>query len=206
MKVKISLGNTKMGKIPSVSLPPIKSCGNCNDCAKHCYAMKAYRQYPLTKAAYDNNYKLATENREQYFSDIREYLKKNKPKYFRWHTAGDILDLKYLFEMNRIATEFKKTKFLCFTKMYGLVDEFLFVRNFAPNFKMFLSAWLDKENISYNKIGIRKHFNLDDLSIARTVNKGDLDRHIGFKCEGNCEQCGFCFESKNGSTVIFEMH
>jgi len=41
MKVKISIGNTKMGKIPSVSLPPIKSCGNCKDCASKCYANRA---------------------------------------------------------------------------------------------------------------------------------------------------------------------
>jgi len=195
MKVKISLGNTKMGKIPSVSLPPIKSCGNCEACAKHCYAKRKYIQYPVVKAAYDNNYELATNNREQYFNDIREYLKKNKPKYFRWHVAGDILDLEYLFEMNRIATEFKKTKFLCFTKMHNIVNEFLEYNELPINLKIFYSAWLNERILTPKGV-----------SMARTVNKNDLEHYTGFKCEGNCEQCGFCFEAKNGSTVIFEMH
>ena len=95
MQVKISVGNTKMGKVPSVSLPPIKACGNCGLCKNKCYAKKAYRLYPLVKRAYDSNYELATSNHYQYFEDIKKYLKNKKPKYFRWHVAGDILNQEY---------------------------------------------------------------------------------------------------------------
>ena len=35
--VKISNGNAKLGKIPNISLPPIKACGNCEECKKDCY-------------------------------------------------------------------------------------------------------------------------------------------------------------------------
>lgn len=100
MKVKISLGNTKMGKIPSISLPPIKSCGNCSKCSKHCYAKKAYLQYKNTRDAYDRNLAILKNDPQDYFHQIREFINKsynkNKPiPCFRWHVAGDILDLNY---------------------------------------------------------------------------------------------------------------
>jgi len=205
MKVKISLGNTKMGKIPSVSLPPIKSCGNCALCSKKCYAMKAYRMFKQTKAAYDNNYEMAMNGRAKYFWDIEHYLAHKNPQYFRWHVSGDILDLSYLFEMNRIAEEYPKTKFLCFTKMYDLVDSFLYTRKFAKNLHMFISLWEDYD-IYENSYGVRQYSNLHTLSTARAVYKKDLYKYQGFKCEGNCSECGFCFEALNGSSVIFKMH
>jgi len=33
--ISISKGNSKMGAIPSVSLPPIVTCKNCATCAKN---------------------------------------------------------------------------------------------------------------------------------------------------------------------------
>ena len=46
---KISEKNTKMGWIPSVSLPPIITCRPNAPCKKDCYALKAYRCYKRTK-------------------------------------------------------------------------------------------------------------------------------------------------------------
>ena len=37
--IKISPGNSKMGAIPSVSLPAIKTCRDCK-CKEKCYAAK----------------------------------------------------------------------------------------------------------------------------------------------------------------------
>lgn len=195
MKVKISMGNTKMGKIPSVSLPPIKSCDNCNLCAKKCYAKKAYLQYPQTKAAYDNNYKLVTKNHYKYFEDIKEYLSKKKPKYFRWHVSGDILNQEYFNDMVQIAEEYPKTKFLCFTKMYDIVSTYNCFAKIPKNLHIFFSLWEDQ-----------KYHTQQNISIARSVNKQDLHKYQGFKCQGNCSECGFCFEALPGSSVIFEMH
>ena len=41
--IKISPGNSKMGAIPSVSLPAIKTCRDCK-CKEKCYAAKLERQ------------------------------------------------------------------------------------------------------------------------------------------------------------------
>lgn len=40
MEIKISNGNIKMGKIPSVSLPSIVTCRQDCICSKKCYAHK----------------------------------------------------------------------------------------------------------------------------------------------------------------------
>ena len=184
-----------MGKTPSVSLPPIKSCGNCKDCASKYYANQAYRQYTTTRAAYDNNYKMATTSHYKYFKEIQEYVSKRSPNYFRWHVSGDILNQEYFNDMVQIAEEYPNTKFLCFTKMYDIVNFYLKEQTLPPNLNIFFSIWLD------NRIP-----NIHRLSTARTVNKGDTDKYEGFKCEGNCSTCGFCFEALNGSSVIFEMH
>lgn len=196
MKVSISSGNTKMGKIPSINLPPIKACGNCSKCAKHCYAMKAYKMYENTRNAYDRNFKIAQEDRHNYFDQIYRFLSKSKSKVFRWHVSGDILDINYFQNMLLLAYAFPEKTFLVFTKMHKIVNKYRSQTQDLPdNLKIFYSMWLDE-----------KIDNPYGMSTARTVNKGETNKYDGFICEGNCEQCMACFESKPGSKVIFEMH
>lgn len=196
--VSISEGNTKMGKIASVSMTLIKACGNCSKCAADCYAKKAYRQYKQTRAAWDNNFNEATYNRQEYFQDVESYLLKKKPANFRWHVAGDILDYSYFISMVRIAKEFPKTNFLCFTKMHDLIEQWFDIdkkRKIPNNLKIFLSIWIDEEIDNKYK-----------LSTARVVRKGETGKYDGFICKGSCATCMVCFEGLTGSKVIFEKH
>ena len=55
LKVSISKGNSKMGDIPSVSLPPCTTCNPEAPCFKKCYAVKIQRLYKTVKTAYENN-------------------------------------------------------------------------------------------------------------------------------------------------------
>ena len=50
--VSISKGNSKMGAIPSVSLPPCITCNPTAPCFKKCYAVKLSRRYKTVKTAY----------------------------------------------------------------------------------------------------------------------------------------------------------
>ena len=49
--IKISPGKSKMGAIPSVSLPAIKTCRDCK-CKEKCYAAKLERLRPTVRNAY----------------------------------------------------------------------------------------------------------------------------------------------------------
>ena len=71
VKICISCGNRKIGKVMNVSLPPLLSCGNCAGCARFCYDVKACLQYPQTVIdARVRNYAILKRDRERYFAEI----------------------------------------------------------------------------------------------------------------------------------------
>lgn len=58
MEVKISSGNSKLGKIPSVSLPAGATCRSDCECSRKCYAKKLERLRKTVREAYQHNYDL----------------------------------------------------------------------------------------------------------------------------------------------------
>lgn len=93
-EVKISRGNSKLGKIPNINLPPVVTCEKGVPCAnKECYALKAFKQYKNVRDAWGHNLKVYLENSTHYFESIINQLKKIKNVFrFRWHSSGDIVD------------------------------------------------------------------------------------------------------------------
>ena len=69
MSVSISKGNIKMGAIPSVSLPAIKTCRSCG-CASKCYAAKLERLRPSVRRAYQNNLEILMEDPDTYWREV----------------------------------------------------------------------------------------------------------------------------------------
>lgn len=155
MKLHISTGNTKLGEIPNISLPPITTCPIDVPCYFDCYCNK--KTFYLKKAykAWDENYELLTADPNNFFYQLDSWLSKNKPKYFRFHTGGDCPDQEYVNNIIHIAEHYENTKFLIFTKRYELD----FYDGQVPNFKVKYSAWFNlipnKKPIAwiYNKGG-----------------------------------------------------
>ena len=190
-RVKISNGNSKLGKIPNISLPPIKACGNCEECKKECYALKFYRMYPSVRNAWSVNWNCYRNNPKEYWNAISEHIGKKKPRFFRWHVAGDIADQTYLDVMAQIAQSNPETTALVFTKMYNLDYS-----NLPDNLSVIISAWPGKE--------IHNPFN---LPIAFMQDGTETRVENSIECPGNCEQCGMCFNLKDlGKNVVFYKH
>jgi hypothetical protein len=188
---KISRGNAKLGKIPNISLPPIKACGNSEGCQKDCYALKSYRMYKEVRNAWDSNLRVATENRGQYFADIADYIGKKKPRFFRWHVAGDIIDQDYLDDMATVAGDSPDTSFVAFTKMYELDFS-----NLPDNLTIIISAWPGKP--LRNPYGLPVAY-MQDGTETRVSN--------AVECPGSCEECGACFDlARIGKNVVFHKH
>jgi hypothetical protein len=95
MKLKISLGNTKLGKIPNLNLPPIKTCVPGVPCISDCYSLKAWNQYPNVREAWQSNLDLYNKDPERYFNELLSFVAKKRPKVFRVHSAGDMPDESY---------------------------------------------------------------------------------------------------------------
>ena len=197
-KVSISNGNSKMGAIPSVSLPPIITCTNCESCAKKCYAAKLCRIYPSVRAAYDRNYTILKEDRDSYFSQVKAAAMITG--FFRWHVSGDIIDTDYLKRMVKIARELKNTQFLAFTKNYEVVNEYFKSHKKPANLKLIFSLPFDGAKID----------NPHNLPTAAVILKG-CDPSPSYKiCGGNCTECACrgvgCWELKKGQTIAFKEH
>jgi hypothetical protein len=197
MQVKISDNNSKIGRMPNVSLTPISSC-RCNvPCKKDCYALKAYRQYPPVRAAWDNNLEMAKTDLTGFFAGIDQHLaKKKKPaKYFRWHVSGDIISAEYFQGMVDLATKHPATRFLAFTKQYETVNNY--TGSLPDNLTVIFSAWpgLNFDNpkclpVAYMQDGSETRVPADAL-----------------ECPGNCEQCGMCWQLPQiGKDVVFHKH
>ena len=195
--VQISKGNTKTGRIPAVSLHPSGTCSKALPCWRDCYARKACRYSPEADKTWMRNYKLQAKpaGRIAYFEQISAYVAKHRPRFFRWHVAGDIPDKDYLRHMKAIAKRHPGTKFLAFTKRHDLALGVL-----PGNLSIVLSMWVGFGNPNKNRKQAR----------CWVRDSKDLDHRIpadALECSGNCETCGLCWELRSiGRDVVINKH
>ena len=198
MKVSISKGNSKMGAIPSVSLPPIKTCVNCETCARKCYAMKLCKIYPSVRKAYDNNLEILESDRDAYFTQVKATA--TVSRYFRFHVSGDIIDRDYLDRMIKLIRECKGTEFLVFTKNYKVCNEFFESHRKPRNLHLIFSLPFDGAEID----------NPHNMPTAAVILKGHDPKPSYKVCGGNCTECACrgvgCWELKKGETIAFREH
>jgi hypothetical protein len=182
--MSISPGNTKPGGIPNISLPPAIACGNCSPCAKDCYAIWLYKNRKYVARSWDNNYALAIDRPKRYFEKIDEYISKNRPRLFRWHVSGDILDQSYPHNMFAIAKNNPDTKHLAFTKMFWL--------NYSKSpdtMSIVFSMW-PRMRKPRHKQGVSGFYWMQDGTETR-MPKGTTE------CFGTRDSCGMCFNIKS---------
>ena len=201
LKVSISPGNVKMGNVPSVSLPPIKSCGAGLPCYRGCYAAKMARRRGVIASAWENNWKMVTTMRGEYFAQIVNVLLKKKPELFRWHVSGDLPDYLYLNSVNVTAHFADTTEFLLFTKKYDLLRLQKRERvKLADNLSIVVSAWPGM----YIPPDIRKAY-----PIAWMHDPKNPDKRIpedAYVCKGDCFACRKCWQMGAGDSVVFHKH
>ncbi len=198
LKVSISNRNSKMGPIPSVSLPPIVTCKNCATCAKACYAAKLARLRPSVRDAWQRNLDILKADRDAYFLQVKAAAMVTR--FFRFHVSGDIIDADYLNRMVKLARELKGTEFLAFTKNYEDVNAYFMNHKKPGNLHLIFSLPFDGAKID----------NPHNLPTAAVIFKGQ-DPDPSYKvCGGNCTECACrgigCWSLKKGETVAFNKH
>jgi len=197
IKVCISSGNRKIGRVMNVSLAPIITCANCKECMHFCYDIKACLQYFNVLDARARNTALVMICREKYFTAIREKIaRRKKNKYFRWHVSGDIVDIDYLKEMIAIAHENPDFIFWTYTKAYFIVNEYCkrYGKETIPaNLTIMFSEWDGMPMINPYLFPI----------FACKMKDGNKNRSVEsfekmYLCPGNCD---ICKESRRGCVV-----
>lgn len=186
----LSEGNSKLGSIHSISLPPVLTCAKNLPCYKGCYARQQYRQYPGVRNSYNRNFRRWQNNPTRYFNSIIWQIKKKEIQRFRWHVGGDIPCPSYVKGMIQVAKEIPDCKFLVFTKQYDMVKG-----NFPKNMSVVLSVWpglrmpKSKKPLAF----------MDDGSETRIRNAES--------CPGNCSNCFKCWNlSSLKKNMVFDFH
>jgi len=187
IKMCISNGNRKIGKVMNVSLMPVKTCGNCKKCKFFCYDIKACAQYSQTVIdARMRNTVLMKRDRDLYFNSIEKKINNRRTnKYFRWHVAGDIVDSDYFDRMVKIAERHEDFTFWTYTKMYGIVNEYMKDGGKIPaNFHIMFSEW---DGVTLDN---PYHFPVFSCKL-KDGNKNHKPEYFDtlYLCPGNCDIC-----------------
>lgn len=200
MNVKISSGNSKMGAIPSVSLPAGVTCRQDCECSKKCYAKRLERMRPSVHQAYQHNYDLLTHDSDTYWREVEASIMMSR--FFRYHVSGDIPDNVYLAHMIEIAERNPHCEMLCFTKKYNLVNDYLdFGGTIPQNLHIIFSCWRGMKMVN--------PYNLPEAHV-RYRDGTTTARENAKPCGGNCTECaitnGGCWTVKHGEQVVFNEH
>lgn len=115
-KIAISESNSKLGKIPSVSLTPYKTCKGATEfCKAYCYAQNYFRMYKNTQDAYERNTSLTV---SQFESQLSAYLDHRQPRVFRLHVSGDFYNARYIAMWIRVTKRYPAIKFYGYTRAW----------------------------------------------------------------------------------------
>ena len=196
--VNVSNTNSKLGAaILSINLPASVTCRADAPCRKGCYAMKGNWLFPNVRASLQENLDAYLNNPKLYFESIATQTA--LARFVRWHSSGDIVDTQYFEGMCKVARKNKETHYLCFTKKYEIINEYLASGKRVPkNLSIVLSAWSDwlPEN----------PYKLPTTYVYGKNFENDLIPKDSFPCGGRCETCQACWGLKRGQNVYFIKH
>ena len=203
-KLHLSKGNTKLGAIVNVSLPPVVTCHNCGNCKLYCYAVRSYHRAENVSNAWNDNYLYFLSDPSGYFRDISKALKRKR--FFRWHVSGDIVNHDYLMGMIQVAKDNPKCQFLAFTKAYQIVNKAINNGAIIPaNLHLLFSAAPGNEMPNPHRLP-ECHINFEDPSKNTYCGGAEYEYH----CTGNCTECAVnccgCFFLQNGDVTIINQH
>ena len=192
LRVTISNGNRKIGRVMNVSTMPGLACGNCTRCLPYCYDVKACVQYPENVlTARVKNYYMATEQRDEFFRQIDDKMSRRRlNKYFRWHVAGDILDLDYFARMVENARRHPDFMVWTYTKMYHIVN--LYVAEHGGTLEAAIPANLCVMFSKWDGMPMDNPYGFPVFYCILKEGNVDNDREFLeslYRCPGNCDVC-----------------
>jgi len=192
LKIHVSLGNSKLGRIANISLPPIQTCRVGTPCHRRCYAIRSWQMSANVRKAWQENLDVYKSDSNVYFEQIRLWLYENKPRFFRFHVAGDIPDAQYWQGLLALCSRMPMVKFLVFTKRFDLDFSMK-----SPNLSVVLSMWPGMADPRH-------------LDLPRAWCQDGTEDRVpagALECPGDCINCGACWGlAKRGIDVVFPLH
>lgn len=216
-----------MGSIPSISLPAIETCISCA-CNVKCYAKRMEQRWKNVRKSYQNNLILYKTEPETFWREAEAAIMMSR--FFRFHVSGDIPDPDYFKKMVEIASRNPHCQILCFTKKFGIVNDYIFKHGWKEVYGVgrkgiyeLLRTDFIFEEAAQIAIPSNLHIIFSGWSGLTMVNPFNLPeahvrykcgnttaRHDALECLGNCTTCaqtdGGCWILKPGEQVVFDEH
>ena len=201
LHVCISKGNSKMGMIQSVSLPPVITCRPDAPCYKECYVRKLARYRATFRNSLQRNFDILTNAPEMYWREVEGAIMMSR--YFRFHVSGDIPNGDYFCHMVDIAKRNAHCQILCFTKQFSIVNAWLDEHEgkLPENLHVIFSGW--------RGLNMDNPYRLPEAHVA--FRDGSTTAREGaHECGGNCATCALvgvgCWTLGKGEQVVFKQH
>lgn len=204
MKLNISMGNRKMGAIPSFSLPSGTTCSEEARKTCHldgCYAAAMERRLPVVRKAYAENLQLLQSDLEGCRIWLNWYFDNpNAPRLFRIHVSGDFYSREYFGMWLDVIRNHPQTRFMAFTKQFDIVRDAVISQMIPENLTLIASAWPGVALPEW-VIGRMPIAWMQDGSEVRLPE----DVYI---CDGDCAGIcrGHCWGMIAHESVVFEKH
>jgi hypothetical protein len=193
----LCLGNKKVGRIWTFSLPSMLTCPGASAwCQEHCYARRMESYRPNCRRAYLRNL-LITENPDEFVRHTLESLPEDA-RFVRIHVGGDFHERSYCDAWSRICAARPDVLFWAFTRSWrvpALADALDTLRA-QSNVQLFAST---DSTMPLPPEGWRRAFIEED------------PRAEGMPCKeqqqkaASCLACGYCFRKQEGN-VVFKIH
>lgn len=187
-------GNSKLGKdVLCFDLLAVRTCPNCKDCRKSCYAAKMERFRPVVHDKHVFNTMLAVRDMDFLFALIIEQLHQTKKKIVRIHSSGDFFSQEYLELWCQIASLFPKISFYGYTKTRGIFN--FWWADSLPNLNI-VDSLLPDGSINFGKDDYlnAKHDKYPTIPICPVMLGKDTE------CMRGCTKCLGC------RYVMFKQH
>ena len=186
--VYVAFTNTRYGKVPNVSLIPVKDCGkNSIYCSPKCYGVRNYQMYQATRDAWSTNSKHFRNDPYAACKQVENVLRQRQktPTMFRIHVAGDFLNQSHVDAWSGLASRLPMIKFLAYTKMNNL--------DFSQrpaNFEVMASQWPDAPLLRIKGVNRNAWISHDGRRPSKVFKcRYDIDKTT-------CDTCRFCWYGK----------
>lgn len=123
LSAPLTNGNTKLGKdVLSFDLLAVRTCPNCADCRKKCYALKNENLRPQVFNKHLFNTLMALDDLQALRDLIINQVHYSNKDIIRIHSSGDFFSQEYLDMWVFISKWFPNKRFYAYTKTRGIFD------------------------------------------------------------------------------------
>ncbi|MBA7647791.1 hypothetical protein ES703_55570 [subsurface metagenome] len=144
--VQVSAWNSKMGPVPSFSLPVLRTCpGKTEFCSRLCYGLRGRFTHQRMREIYQNN--LQASKQADFVERVVLKISRTGAGVFRLHVVGDFYSVKYVEKWIEIANRLPDVNFFGSTRSWRVPRVRDAIERFRDLQNVYLRASIDPSHL-----------------------------------------------------------